>query len=305
MTITDLRFDPYPSRMVHRPTITPRLDPILHGRPAGSQGPHRLGGPLDTEQLRVYEDTGVLVLPGLLTPNLTSALDAELDRLAADDDVRARPQAILEPDGHELRSLFEVHIGDDLLGALARDPLLVDIARQLLGSDVYVHQSRVNLKPGFRGKEFYWHSDFETWHAEDGMPRMRAVSCSVLLTPNHSWNGPLLTITGSHRWFVSCVGETPAGHHERSLRRQEIGTPDDDSLRELARRGEITEIVGPVGTVVFFECNVMHGSNSNISPNPRRNVFLVYNSIDNQLERPFGAPTPRPAYIATRHVISR
>src|SRR3546814_6672767 len=94
--------------------------------------------------------------------------------------------------------------------------------RSLLDSDVYVHQSRINLKPGFRGKEFYWHSDFETWHTEDGMPSMRAVSCSVLLTPNHSWNGPLLTIAGSHKWFVSCVGETPANHHEVSLRRQAI-----------------------------------------------------------------------------------
>jgi hypothetical protein len=47
---------------------------------------------------------------------------------------------------------------------------VVGPARQLLGSDVYVHQSRVNFKPGFNGQDFYWHSDFETWHAEDGMP---------------------------------------------------------------------------------------------------------------------------------------
>ena len=53
------------------------------------------------------------------------------------------------------------------------------IAEQILGSQVYIHQSRVNLKPGFKGKEFYWHSDFETWHIEDGMPRMRALSCSI------------------------------------------------------------------------------------------------------------------------------
>ncbi len=300
MTATDvLRIDRYPSRTVDRPTITPRLDPVLHGRPEGSTEP-RLGGPLDAEQLARYERTGSLVLPGFLGADRVAELDDEISRLAADESVRNRPQAILEPGSDALRSLFEVHRDGGPFEALARDPLLADIARDLLGSDVYVHQSRINLKPGFRGKEFYWHSDFETWHTEDGMPGMRAVSCSVLLTPNHSWNGPLLTISGSHKWFVSCVGETPENHHERSLRRQEIGVPDDESLAELVRRGELTECVGPPGTVVFFECNVMHGSNGNITPEPRRNVFLVYNSVENALVEPFAAPAPRPTHIAAR-----
>src|SRR3546814_10756649 len=46
--------------------------------------------------------------------------------------------------------------------------------------------SRLNYKPGFKGKEFYWHSDFETWHVEDGMPQMRALSMSILLAENRS-----------------------------------------------------------------------------------------------------------------------
>jgi ectoine hydroxylase len=288
---TRTREDLYPSRGVDRATITARRDPVVHGQACG---------PLDPEQLATYEDTGVLVLPGHLAPHLATALDAELDQLAADEGVRARPQAVLEPGSEALRSLFEVHRADGLIGAMARDPLLVDVARQLLGDDVYIHQSRANLKPGFRGKEFYWHSDFETWHTEDGMPRMRAVSCSVLLTPNHSWNGPLLAIAGSHEWFVSCVGETPERNFERSLRKQEIGVPDDDSLAELVRRGSIQECVGPAGTVVFFECNVMHGSNGNITPAPRRNLFFVYNSVENALEEPFAAPGPRPEHIASR-----
>lgn len=285
------RNDLYPSRSVERPTITPRQDPVVHG-----DG----DGPLDPELVQSFEDNGFLVLPGLLPPHWATAVDAEIDQLAADDEVKARPQSIIEPDSEALRSLFEVHRGDGELAALARDRRLVDIAHQLLGSDVYIHQSRVNLKPGFRGKEFSWHSDFETWHTEDGMPRMRAVSCSVLLTPNFTFNGPLLTIAGSHQWFVSCVGETPENNHERSLRAQEIGVPDDDSLRELVRRGSIEECVGPVGTVVFFECNLMHGSNGNITPYPRRNVFLVYNSVENALEEPFAAPAPRPEHIASR-----
>ena len=88
------------------------------------------------------------------------------------------------------------------------------MAEQLLGSRVYVHQSRINYKSGFDGKEFYWHSDFETWHAEDGLPRMRAVSASIALSDNTPLNGPLMLIPGSHRHFVACIGETPDDHYK-------------------------------------------------------------------------------------------
>ncbi len=74
-------------------------------------------------------------------------------------------------------------------------------ARQILGSDVYVHQSRINVKPGFGATGFYWHSDFETWHAEDGLPNMRTVSVSIALTENFDTNGGLMIMPGSHKSF--------------------------------------------------------------------------------------------------------
>src|SRR5690606_14595983 len=106
--------------------------------------------------------------------------------------------------------------------------------------------------------------------------------------------------SGSHRWFASCAGETPADHHRESLRRQEIGVPTDDQLTELADRGRIVDLTGPPGSVTFFECNLMHGSNGNITPMPRRNAFFVFNSVDNALTAPFAAPAPRPMHIASR-----
>src|SRR5690625_6354074 len=93
-----------------------------------------------------------------------------------------------------------------------QDPRLVNVARQILGSEVYVHQSRVNYKPGFDGDEFYWHSDFETWQVEDGILEMRALSCSVLVPENDACNGPLMLIPGSHRTIFVCPGDTPGKH---------------------------------------------------------------------------------------------
>ena len=174
-----------------------------------------------------------------------------------------------------------MHKISDAVAALVADERVAGRARQILGSDVYVHQSRINYKPGFGGGGFYWHSDFETWHAEDGMPTPRAVSISIALTENYPHNGCLMIMPGSHRTFVACVGETPADHYKESLREQEIGTPDPESLTALADRHGIAMLTGPAGSATLFDSNCMHGSGSNITPYPRSNIFVVFNSVEN------------------------
>jgi ectoine hydroxylase len=243
---------------------------------------------------------GYALIEDLFSEEEVSSWDTEIQSLAATEDIKKRDESFLEPGSNNVRSIFRVHMLSDLVDRLVRDPRLLDLARTILGSDVYVHQSRANLKPGFRGKEFYWHSDFETWHVEDGMPAMRAISCSVLLTDNDDTNGPLMLMPGSQKYFISCVGETPDDHYKESLKKQEYGVPDDDSLRFLAKQCGIKTIKAKAGSVVFFDCNTMHGSNSNISPFDRRNLFFVYNSVENSLEEPKYGLSPRPEYVATR-----
>ena len=167
---------------------------------------------------------------------------------------------------------------------------------------MYVHQSRVNFKPALDGAEFFWHSDFETWHTEDGMPRMRALSASLMLTESNAFNGPLLVVPGSHRTYVTCVGPTPPDHYRQSLRRQQIGTPCRDALDHLVSDSGIEAPVGGPGSVLFFDCNTMHGSTGNLSPWPRINLFVVYNSVQNALVAPFGGQPPRPEHIAERSI---
>jgi ectoine hydroxylase len=288
--------DRYPTRTAGDDAIVARRDPVVWSTPDGTG----VTGPLDPQALEDFDADGFLAMDTLLDSDVVADLGAELDALLADPAQCDDQRAVLEPDSREIRSIFEVHRVNPAFAALVADPRLVAPARQLLGSDVYVHQSRVNFKPGFNGQDFYWHSDFETWHAEDGMPAPRAVSVSVALTENLDCNGSLMIIPGSHRWFVSCPGETPSGHYRSSLRRQEIGTPDEASLTRLAAERGIRQFTGPAGSAVFFDSNAMHGSNSNITPYPRSNVFIVYNSVKNTLVDPFGASAPRPSFIASR-----
>lgn len=283
--------DRYPTRGL-KTGLQARQEPVVHGTPDN--------GPLAAEQLAAYAQQGFLTFSSLFNPDELESWQTELARLRSDTQTLEQESAITEPGSGELRSIFAVHKTNAILKKLCRDARLVAIARQLLGSDVYIHQSRINYKPGFKGKEFYWHSDFETWHAEDGMPAMRAVSCSISLTENTAYNGPLLVIPGSHCRFLACAGETPENHYKQSLKKQEYGVPDDASLTELVADGGITATTGPAGSVTFFECNLMHGSNSNITPLPRSNVFIVFNSVHNIPQAPFCGRPPRPWFIAER-----
>ena len=285
--------DIYPSRQSHQAEMLPRLDPVVHSD-------WTRDAPITQDQAAMFDRDGYLVLDDLFSEEEVAFLQREAGKLLADPDALEAETVISEPGGREIRSIFRIHAQSRVIARLAADARLANVARFLLGDDVYIHQSRLNYKPGFQGKEFYWHSDFETWHVEDGMPRMRALSMSVLLAENTPNNGPLMLIPGSHRTFLTCVGETPEDHYRMSLKRQEYGVPDEDSLADLADRHSIVAPTGKPGAVVIFDCNVMHGSNGNITPFPRANAFMVYNAVSNRLVAPFGVDKPRPDFIATR-----
>lgn len=292
------RDDAYPSRHSDRPVLIPRQDPVVYGNWSRT-------APLSAEDTRAFERDGFLVLRGIFDSSEVEALCRDATRLRTSPAVLDAETLITEPGSGAVRSVFKVHEQSEMFGRLATDARLAEVARFLLDDEVYIHQSRMNYKPGFKGKEFYWHSDFETWHVEDGMPRMRAVSMTVLLTENTPHNGPLMLMRGSHRQYVACVGETPQDHYKESLRKQEYGVPDDDSLTRLASEGGIEAPIGPPGTVILFDCNMMHGSASNITPFPRSNAFMVYNALSNKLQAPFGPERPRPEFIAARTSVPR
>ncbi|ATL82060.1 ectoine hydroxylase [Streptomyces malaysiensis subsp. malaysiensis] len=220
--------------------------------------------------------------------------------MIADPDVRADERSIIEPTSQDVRSVFEVHRISEVFAKLVRDPRVVGRARHILGSDVYVHQSRINVKPGFGASGFYWHSDFETWHAEDGLPNMRTVSVSIALTENFAHNGSLMIMPGSHRTFLGCAGATPKDNYKKSLQMQDAGTPSDEALSGFADKHGIRQFTGKPGSAVWFDCNCMHGSGDNITPFSRSNVFIVFNSVENTAVEPFAAPVPRPGFIGAR-----
>ncbi|QNI02780.1 ectoine hydroxylase [Halomonas sp. SH5A2] len=297
-----LSTDPYPSRLKEsEDRIDPfiRTDPVVH-----SGNENRWRGPLDEITLSRYERDGFLWIEGFFNQERMEPFFDELREMAQDKELMASDQVIQDPKTGEIRSVFAMHELSEHFNRLTRDPRILGMVRQLLGSDVYIHQSRINDKVGFEGSGFNWHSDFETWHSEDGMPHMRAVSASLMLTDNNEFNGPLMLIPGSHHYFIPCVGETPDANWKDSLKAQLLGVPDQKALARMANRGGIQAPKGPAGSLMLFECNILHASNQNMSPWPRSNLFFVYNSVENLPVEPYAAKSERPEFLGTREKTS-
>lgn len=219
-----------------------------------------------------------------------------------------------------LKSIWEIHkTANDsphlrnaapLLAALARDARLVNAARQILGEEVYIHQSRINFQQGYGesnplgGTGFLWHQDFEQWHSDDGMPRMRALSMAVLLDRNVEANAALLVMPGTHRYFIQAeaYSEADITAEQAALRLRTGPILGDHILPGLANKFGIRYCTGDPGDVVVFDCATLHGSHTNISPWPRQNAYFVYNAVSNTLcSRGYDLHAPkRPEHIASR-----
>jgi ectoine hydroxylase len=290
------RYDAYPTRLTTTAAPSPirRATPVVRGDPTELEC--ATGRP---DAAQHFADDGFLQLDGFFGVADAAAWADEARRLERWSIAERPPEAFFEPGG-ALRSLFDVPRFSDRFEKLAREPRLTRIAAALLGDEPYIHQARLNYKPAYTGTGFYWHSDFETWHAEDGMPDMRAVSISIALCDNTAFNGPLLVIPGSHREFVPCVGATPHEHYRESLVEQKIGTPARAQLDRLIQSGGLRMATGPAGSIFVFDCNTLHASSDNLSDAARTNLFLVYNARSNALRAPFAAERCRPDFVAAR-----
>ena len=315
--------DPYPTRDKSEGALIKRAEPVVYSK-------WNDDAPLTQAQVTQYERDGFLVLTDVFSAHELDELRAASERVSkncadthAGQLIREAPvesggelanklvnksanksatESATESAVGQLRTLFGVHGMDGLLKDTASHPRLLEVIQFLLNDQVYIHQSRLNFKSPHYGSGFEWHSDFETWHAEDGMPGMRAISATVLLTDEISAPGSLKFMPKSHRTFVACPGETPDSCYREAFKKQMVGKPPALLLDLLQEHGGVQEVLAPAGSVLLFDCNVMHGAGNNTSDHLRANLFYVYNALSNVLNAPYAADKPRPEFLAARNV---
>jgi ectoine hydroxylase len=261
---------------------------------------------LTDAQTESYERDGFLCIEDYFSKAEIEILLREIQREFAVES----PRRIKERSG-AVRSIYASHRTNEVFQSFSRLSRLVEPARQLLGSEVYIHQFKINAKVALEGDQWEWHQDFLVWHKEDEMPQPRVLTAAVFLQDVNEYNGPMLVIPGSHREGLIDVQAQSTGRGNGDG----LDDPDGvapwmptltadlkykinrETLAKLLSRSQIYSSKGSAGLTMFFHGNLFHASANNLSAMDRMSIFISYNSVENKLR---DIDHPRPAFIANR-----
>jgi L-proline 4-hydroxylase len=121
------------------------------------------------------------------------------------------------------------------------------------------------------------------------MPEPRAMNIAVFLDEVMPINGALMLIPKSHRQGVLAAG------HDTLTTSYPLWTLDKETVTRLAAEGGIVAPTGKAGSVLMFHGNLVHASPPNITPFPRKIVYLTLCAVSNHITK-----FTRPDWIAHR-----
>lgn len=239
---------------------------------------------LTDDQVRQFHEEGYLFLPDTFTAEECAVLREEAELVYRQN----RPEIWREKSGAP-RTAFAAHLYNEAFGLLGRHPRMIGPVEQLFGESVYMHQYKINAKASFTGDVWQWHQDYGTWARDDGMPEPRAMNIAVFLDEVMPINGPLMLVPRSHIHGVLAAG------HDTTTTSYPLWTLDEPSVTRLVAQGGIVAPTGKPGGLLLFHGNLVHGSAPNITPYPRKIVYLTLNAVSNHIRTP-----TRPDWIAHR-----
>jgi len=239
---------------------------------------------LTPQQVRQFHHEGWLFLPETFTDEEVAVLRDEAEQIYRVD----RPEVWREKSGAP-RTAFAAHLYNEAFGLLGRHPRMIHPVEQLFGEQVYMHQYKINAKASFTGDVWQWHQDYGTWARDDGMPEPRAMNIAVFLDEVMPINGPLMLVPRSHTHGVLTA------EHDLTTTSYPLWTLDEATVTRLVQEGGIVAPTGKPGGLLLFHGNLVHGSAPNITPYPRKIVYLTLNAVSNYIRTP-----TRPDWIAHR-----
>ncbi len=218
---------------------------------------------ITNRDVETYRRDGYLVVPDVLSAREIGALQDVIDGwIAGAARVDAHTELYdLEPSHSRaqprVRRIKTPHRQNALFEALPRHPNVVAILAKLIGPDLRLHGSKLNLKaPGY-GSPVEWHQDWAFYpHTNDDL-----LAIGVMLDDMEPSNGPLMVVPGSHRGPIF-------DHHADGVF---CGAIDPGAIAsEIPKAVTLT---GRAGSMSFHHVRALHGSALNTS-NRRRQLLL-------------------------------
>lgn len=164
------------------------------------------------------------------------------------------------PENPRVRRIKTPHKVDPFFLEVVRQPKMTSILKALLGKDVRLHGSKLNVKAPKYGSPVEWHQDWAFYpHTNDDI-----LAIGVMLDDVELENGPLLVLPGTHR--IDKVWN----HH---LDGRFCGAMDPTATPDLDY-SKAVPCIGTAGSCSFHHVRLVHGSAQNTSDKPRQ--LLLY-----------------------------
>jgi len=170
------------------------------------------------------------------------------------------------PENPRVRRIKTPHKVDPFFMDVVKQPVMTSILKALLGKDVRLHGSKLNVKAPKYGSPVEWHQDWAFYpHTNDDI-----LAIGVMLDDVELENGPLLVLPGTHR--INKVWD----HH---LDGRFYGAMDPMKTPDLDY-SKAVPCVGKAGTCSFHHVRLVHGSAQNTSEKPRQLLLYECSAAD-------------------------
>jgi ectoine hydroxylase len=238
----------------------------------------------EAQRARFFAD-GFLVLadyvPAPWVGRLKDALDELMERsrrITRADDIWVLEEghSAATPRLHRVTSPQDQH---PVFWEFIRDPVMTDLAADVVGPDVKFHHAKLNVKSERGTRGFKWHQDIPAWPHTDYSP----VSIGVYIDGCTMEQGPLSFARGSHEGPLYSQYDRD-GKFVVRIRDEDLGWLKDDFVEHA---------IGGPGTTLLLHCRTVHGSLENRSPRARPLLLPVYSSADSFAYTPSPIVSPR------------
>ena len=225
---------------------------------------------LTDKQIEFYRKNGYLILRSFFGQDVLDGIDATIqqivhDAIGSEDQdkiVELEPEQVFgQPVVRRIYNPFDVH---ENFRNLARDERLVDTIAVILGHDLNLHHSKLNMKPPKVGSVVEWHQDLAYLpHTNDDL-----MTVMIYLDDATSANGCVQVIPRRHTQFFD--------HHTEDGYFAGMITEDVES----GRFGQPVSCEGQAGSVIMMHCMTPHSSHPNRSDKPRRTLIFEYRAAN-------------------------
>lgn len=225
---------------------------------------------LTAEQVAAYQRDGYLVVEGRLPREVIARCHAEIARFREEArGLTAHTERIDLEDSHtpevpRIRRIKLPHALSPVFAELMRSDFILAPVRDLIGPNLRLHTSKLNMKSAGYGAPVDWHQDWAFYpHTNDDI-----LAVGVFLDDVGPDNGPLMVLPGTHRGPV--FDHHADGFFAGAISLANAGLNVRDAVRATA----------PAGSISLHHVRIVHGSDLNRSDRDRAVLFYEITSAD-------------------------